>query len=145
MLDDVQGWRFLIDPAGKCALPLLVGALHIQLDEGARQRLRFPRRRFLARTQPHDGVLDPHRLARFQHQVADDSVALVEEADHRDPFGHRSHAWYGDVVRRLVHRHRAAGGIVAFGRLLVSSAARNDQREGEWKKEQPHAQSGVHG
>jgi hypothetical protein len=145
MLDHIERRRFLIYPAGKGPLPLLVGPLHIELDESPGQCLRFPRRGLLAGAKAHDRVLDPHRLARFQNQVADDSVTLVEEADHGDPLGHRCHAGHRHVVCRLVHRHRAAGGVVALGRLLVSPAAGDDQREDSRKKEKSHAQSGVHG
>jgi hypothetical protein len=145
VLDDVERRRLLIDPARKGALPLLVGPLHVQLNEGAGQRLRFPRRRLLAGAKPHDRILDPHRLARLQHQVADDAIALVEEAEDRDPLRHRRHARHRDVGGRLVHRHRPAGGVVHLGRLLASSAARDEQRDDGWKKDQPHAQSGVQG
>jgi hypothetical protein len=145
MLDDIERRRLLVDPAGKHPLPLLVRPLHIELDEGAGQRLRLPRRRFLAGAQPHDRILDPHRLTGLQHQVADDAIALVEEAEHRDPLRHWRDPRHRDVVGRLVHRDRPPGGIVALGRLLMSSAARDDQREDCRKNENPHVQSGVQG
>jgi hypothetical protein len=123
VLDDVERGRFLVDPAGKNALPLLVGPLDIELDESPGQGLRFPWRRFLAGTQAHDRILDPHRLSRLQREVANDAVALVEKAEHRDPLRHRRDAGNRDIVGRLIDGDGATGGIVALGRLLVSSAA----------------------
>lgn len=61
----------------------------IDLDKGSGQLFLFPRRRRVARLQAHRYILDPHRLARLQRQVANDAVALVEEAEHRNPLSHR--------------------------------------------------------
>ena len=59
-------------------MPALVCPLHVKLHERAGQLLIFPRRRRLARTQPHDRVIHPDGLPRLQRQVADDPVTLVQ-------------------------------------------------------------------
>ena len=51
VLDDVERRRFLVEPAGEDPLPVPVGPLHIELDEGAGQLLRLPRRGRLAGAQ----------------------------------------------------------------------------------------------
>ena len=66
--------------------------LDVKLDEGARQAVIFPRCGRVARTQAHHRVAKADRLARLEHDVADDPVTLVEQAEHRDPLGHWSHA-----------------------------------------------------
>jgi len=92
MLDDVERRRFLVHPARKDPLPAAIGLLHVQLDKRSRQPLIFPRRAGFAGAQADDRVLDLQGLARLQGQVADDAVALVEKAQHRDSLGHRRHA-----------------------------------------------------
>jgi hypothetical protein len=89
VLDDVERRRFLVDPAREHPPPLLVGPLHFELKERAGQLLILPGRRCLARLEADDRILQPHRLARLESQVADDPVSLVEKPDHRDPLGHR--------------------------------------------------------
>ena len=73
-------------------MPGAVALLDIELQEGAGQGLRLPRRGRLAGPQPDDGIADSDRLARPEREIADDAVALVEEADHGDALRHRSHA-----------------------------------------------------
>jgi len=70
-------------------MPALVRLEQVQLKEGAGQLLAFPRRGRFACAQPHDRVLHAHGLAGLHPDVADDAVALVEEADDRHPFLHR--------------------------------------------------------
>ena len=66
-----------------------VAAAHVELNEGAGQRILLPGRGLFAGAQAHDRIADAHRLPRLQRQVAADAVALVEQADDGDPFGHR--------------------------------------------------------
>lgn len=77
-----------------------VGAAHVELNEGAGQRILLPGRGLFAGTQAHDRIADAHRLPRLQRQVAADAVTLVEQADDGDPFGHR----------RAAGRQRRVGG-----------------------------------
>src|SRR3546814_11504069 len=51
----------------------------VELDERAGIMRLLPRRGFLACAQPHDHVAHPHRLARFERDVAAFAVALVEQ------------------------------------------------------------------
>jgi hypothetical protein len=98
--------------------------LHVDLDEGAGQLLRLPRRGRLARAQADDDVLHPNRLARLQRQILDDAVALVEQAQHRHALGHWRYA-------RLLGggaRHGDCDGI-AFGRLIVAAVAAGEHRQ----------------
>jgi hypothetical protein len=68
---------------------LTVRPADIDLDKRPGQPFQFPWRGCIAGLEPHRHILDPHRLARLQRQVANDAVALVEQAEHRDPLGHR--------------------------------------------------------
>jgi hypothetical protein len=63
---------------------------HVELDEGAGQLLYLPGRAGLAGAQANHDVADPHRLAGLEREVAGEAVALVEQAQHRDPLRHRS-------------------------------------------------------
>ena len=89
VLDHVERRGFAIHPSRKDPAPAIVGTLDIDLDEGAGQLLVFPWRGPLARLQAHDHVLPPRRLARAQGDVADNSVALVEDSKDGHPLGHR--------------------------------------------------------
>jgi hypothetical protein len=77
-----------------------VGAAHVELDEGAGQLILLPGRGLFAGAQAHDRIADTHRLPRLQRQVAADAVALVEQPNDGDPFGHR----------RAAGRQRRVGG-----------------------------------
>jgi hypothetical protein len=92
VLNDVERRRFLVQPARESALPALVRLLHVELDECAGQFFVFPRRRCLARAQPHDHVFPAHGLAWVKRDILDDAVALVENAKHRDALCHRRHS-----------------------------------------------------
>jgi hypothetical protein len=118
VLDDVQRWAFLVEPAREDPRPVLVRPLHVQLNEGAGELLRFPRRRGFTGAQADDDILHADRLARTQRQVADDAVALVQEAKNRDPFRHRRDARL--VGRRARHLD---GDRIALGRLVVAARA----------------------
>lgn len=91
MLDDVAFGAFLEQPARKDAVPFVVAlVLHGQLDERARLRRIFPRRGLFASAQPHDRAADTRRIAGLHLELADQPVAFVEQADHRDALLHRS-------------------------------------------------------
>ncbi len=80
MLDDVERRAFLVQPARKDPLPVAIGPAHVELDEGAGQPLGFPRRGGVAGAKPDQRVLGADRLARLEREIADDAVALVEQA-----------------------------------------------------------------
>jgi hypothetical protein len=141
MLDDVERRRFLVQPAREHPAPVPVGPLDVDLDEGAGQLLGFPRGGHFARPQAHDHVLPFDRLARVQGDVLDDPVALVEDAEDRDPLRHRSEP-------RLVDARRCGGiGDHRRRRVLLAPlpAARGEhERNGRCSRE-THAYSGIQG
>jgi hypothetical protein len=143
VLDRVERRRFPVEPAGKDAAELAVRPAHIQLHEGAGQLLDFPGRGGLAGTQPDDHVADPDRLPRPQRQVALQAVALVEQAEHRDPLRHRRRAG-----RELRHRLRDVDRLVFdLGVPLpvaVVRAARGAGGEREHHREASVEQNGAH-
>jgi len=100
--------------------------LDVDLHECACQLLVFPRRRRLARAEPDDHVLPTHRLTGMESNRLDDSVALVEHAEHRDSLRHRSHAALAMRGRRglLCRRQRC---ILA----LLALAARGERERDE--------------
>jgi hypothetical protein len=149
VLDDVEGRRLPVEPAGEDPAELAVRAAHVELDEGAGQLLHLPGGRSLAGAQPHDHVADPDRLAWPQGQVALEAVALVEQAEHGDPLRHRRRA-----RRELRHGLRDVDGLVLdLGFALpvgLVRAARRAGGEGEQPREtradhrsKHHVQSGV--
>jgi hypothetical protein len=110
-------------------LPLAVRTPHVDLDEGAGQRLRFPRCGGFACAKANDDVLPTSRLTGSQGNVADDPVALVEDAEHRDALGHRRDAFDVDTRRR--------GPVGDFDRTVAiaivtrASAAQKGQAEND--------------
>jgi hypothetical protein len=148
MLDGIERRRFLVDPAREDPLPAPVGALHVELHESTGELLELPRRRRLARPQPHHCVLHSDRLARPDRQVADDAVALVEQAQNGDPLRHRRHpslvgggARHGRARHPPLLRRRSPLGLALFA-LAAGAGKCHGQRA-----DQPsaHAQSGVQG
>jgi hypothetical protein len=90
MFDHVAVGSLAEKPARKDAAPLVVAlVLHGKLDEGAGFGGVFPWRRLFARAQPHDRAADAQRFAGLHLEFAHQSVALVEQAQHRDTLGHR--------------------------------------------------------
>jgi len=151
VLDDVEGRRFLVEPAREdsaVAVLRVARLLDVQLDEGAGQLLRLPRRTRLAGPQPHDRVADAGGLAGPQNELLGDAVALVEEAEHRDALVHRRRS--GDLgADRLRHVDGARRGTVR--RLLASAALAAGGERGEAgedekarPRDRPHPWSGVH-
>jgi hypothetical protein len=111
------------------------------LDEGAGQRLLFPRGAGLAGAQPDDGILVTDRLSRPQGQVADDAVALVEQADDGDPLGHRRDPGLTtDDGARHIHGDR-----LAFLRLIRAIAAGKQGQRHQGSRRGAHDYSGIQG
>jgi hypothetical protein len=119
MLDDVERRRLLVQPARERPSPAFVRPLNVELDERAGEPLGLPRGGRLAGAKPDDRILHPDRLAGLHRQVTDDPVALVEQAQHRDPLGHRRDPLSRIGRRALLLRLRAAllpGGLLGFTR-----------------------------
>jgi hypothetical protein len=119
MLDGVERRRFLVDPSGEDPAPLLVAALHVDLDESARELFLLPRSGCLASLQPDEQVLPASRLAGPERNVADQAIALVEEADDGDPVGHRSDSGLG-IGRSRSRRRLVRAGVVTLVPLSAS-------------------------
>jgi hypothetical protein len=120
---------------------LPVGPETVDLDKGACQLFRFPGRGRFAGSQPHGDILDAHRLAGPQCQVADDSVTLVEQAQHGDALSHRRYSRLLCRRTRNVERDR-----LVLGSLVATVAAAYDHQQGDRKEAgyAGHAYSGFH-
>jgi hypothetical protein len=111
--------------------------------------LDLPGRRRLAIAQAHDHVADADRLAGTQGQVPLEAIALVEQANHRNPLGHRSRsrreAFHGlrDVDGLILDRRRILP-IVVDRPLRRAGGERERRRKAEDRGEAAHRdQSGV--
>ena len=80
MQHDVVVRPLLVEPAGEGPPPLGVGSAHVQLNEGAGQLLRFPRRGSLAGRQADDRIAD----ARKEKESAIDAQDFEKAASLRD-------------------------------------------------------------
>ena len=144
MLDDVERRAFLVQPARKHPLPANPGLFDVELDERPGQPIILPRRARVAGAQPNHRVAVADRLPGPERDVADDAVALVEQAQHRDALAHRSHP--RDRLDRLgrVDRH----GIGAIDRLVGVAAAaiapRAKRHERQQDKTADQDYSGFH-
>jgi len=130
MLDDVERRGFLVQPARKDPLEDILRIAHIDLHECAGQRLRFPGRRRFAGTQADDHVADPERLARLHRQVARNAVALVQQPDDGDAFGHRrsSRRDRGDGLGNIDGDRLGFRIALHGGRRRRAAAARDEQQ-----------------
>jgi hypothetical protein len=124
MLDDVQRRRVLVEPARENAAPALVRTLDVELHESARELLILPGRGRLARAQAHDRVVHPDRLARLESKIANDAIALVEQAEDGDAVGHWSNA--GLLPRACARRRQPRA--IGFLRLIAAFATREKQQ-----------------
>jgi hypothetical protein len=140
VLDDVERWRFLVEPARKNPIPALVGLLDVELNKRTGQLFFFPWRGGFAGTEPDDQVFPPGRLARMERDRLHDSVALVEDAKNRDPLRHRRHAPLarGSGCNLPCRRKRHI--------LLGLLAARHKrERDHQRCRDGSHAYSGIQG
>jgi len=115
--------------------------LPVDLDECAGQLLRFPGRAGFASAQPYSHVLDSHCLARTKREVADDAVALVEQAQHGDSLGHGRYPRLVGRGARHVDRDR-----LVFSSFVAAAATARGQQQGKRKEgaTTSHAYSGFH-
>jgi hypothetical protein len=125
VLNHVERRRFLVQPAGERPIPGLVRAPHVDLNERAGELLFFPRRRCFARAQANEQILPPRGLAWPKLDVAHDAVSLIEDAEHRDALGHRSHPRLASARRP----HGLAARSALFLLALGAAAARERHRK----------------
>jgi hypothetical protein len=115
--------------------------MDVDLDEGAGELFRLPRRGGLARAQTNDHVLPAHRLPRLERHVLNDAVALVEDSEHRNPLRHRRDPTLARGRRRRVRRCRREPVFLLCALPTGGKRQRHDQR----CSERPHVYSGIHG
>ncbi|KTE29311.1 hypothetical protein ATE62_21090 [Sphingopyxis sp. HIX] len=145
MLDHVALGAFAKDPARKDAVPLVVALiLYRQLDEGAGLGRIFPRRGRLAGAQPHDRTADARAVAGLHLEIADQPVALVEQADDGDALRHRGRALdaadLGGHTLGLGDR-LDGGAAIALGRAAVAAGER---RRGEQRDQRGRDRARAH-
>ena len=136
MLDHVALGALAEQPTRKDAIPFVVAlVLHGQLDEGAGLGRIFPRRGLFARTQAHDRAADASGFAGLHLDLADEPVALVEQAQHRNALIHRCRAFdSADLVRDAFGLGELRGG---FARpLAAGTAVARSQRSRRDKRQQ---------
>ena len=141
MLDHVERRALLVQPACKHPLPIGIGAAHVELDEGPGQPLGFPRRGRIARAEADQRILGADRLARFQREVADDAVTLVEQSDDRHALGHRRHTGGIDRRRQLLRCDLVLGDDLS--RLGAAAGNRHRHHGNANDRAAVHASSGV--
>jgi hypothetical protein len=148
MLDDVAVGPLAENPARKDAAPLVVALiLHRQLDERAGLGRIFPRRRLLARAQPHDRAPDPRHIAGLHLKIADQPVALVEQADDGDAIGHRGRPL--DAADFLRHAFgfrdgRDGGAASRFRRCPVAGSQRGRSQKRDQRGRNLARHAGCH-
>ncbi len=125
---------------------------HDQLHEGPGFLGRFPLGGAFAGAQADDGAADADALTGFERDVADKSVALVEQAEDGDPLGHLGDPGIGVFFASSDRRSLGNRADVGWRRrrgfaLAVTTRQRErDQsggREGECASRH-QAASGVH-
>jgi hypothetical protein len=139
MLDHIERGRFLIEPAGEDPLELILRVANVHLHEGARQLLDLPGSRGFACAKANDHVVHPDRLPWLQRQVPRNAVALVKEAEHRHPLGHRRGAGrrFSDRLRN-VDRLRLRLSVRRRLPLGHSAVARAKKRQSSKEVEASH-------
>jgi hypothetical protein len=123
VLHDVAFGPFLEQPAREVAAPFIVGgAAYVELHEGAGFLHIFPGRGGLARLEADDRITRAQGVARLHGEIGGDAVALVEEADHGDPFRHRGAGQRGgtavaDLLPFDLHR----AGLIGGGKFIAAA------------------------
>jgi hypothetical protein len=114
VLDDVAFRPILEQPAGEDPAPILRPVIeHDQLNKSAGFLGHFPLGRAFTGAQADDRAADADAFTGFQCDIADEAVALVEEAEH----GHT-----------LLHRRDAGIHIIRAGRARLGQRARFRRR-----------------
>ncbi len=152
MLDDIAVGPFLEQPAGEVAPPFIVGgAAHVELNEGAGFLHIFPGGGRLAGLEADDRIAYAQRVAGLHREVGGDAVTLVEQADHRNAFGHgRTGQSRRIAVANLLPRDLHRAGLVGSGKFIAATGRkRQHQGEGQDRRDHPrrtqgHDASGLH-
>jgi hypothetical protein len=129
-----------------------------ELDERAGQLILFPRLGLVAGFQADDRFADVNRITGPHSQVAGQTVTLVEDADDRDPLGHRrcggdfGWRWLGCDLRdggrgnvQIIGGNRCLAGI-ALDSILDRGRGGCQPDHTQYPTDEPaiHAASGLH-
>jgi hypothetical protein len=139
MLDDAERGRSLEQPAGEDLAPgqggFGVGPLFDEdLDECSGFLWLFPRQGAFTGCQPHHHVANPPRLARLEHDVAGQVVALVEQPERCDPVLDRG-AIFAFDSRGGSLGGNGIGNVGGFGIGLIRTAAGDQRQHGRQGKD----------
>jgi hypothetical protein len=148
VLDDIAVGALAENPARKHPPPFVVPLiLHRQLDERAGFGRVLPRRGFFASAQADDRAPDACRFARLHFELADQPVALVQQADDGDAIGHRGRAL--DPADFLPHafgfgdgRNRGAAIARRWRPVASRQRGRGQQRDQRGRNSARHYSSG---
>ena len=130
VLDDVERRRFLVEPAREDAAPASCRAAGRRAGRTRRSASPLPTARSSRRRAADDDVLPPRRLAGVKRDILDDAVALVEDAEHRDPLRHRRHAALAGCGRRRPAVAAGSGGVLLLAPLAARRRARAPSSSG---------------
>jgi hypothetical protein len=156
VLDDVAFRSFTEQPAGENPPPFIARMIEDdQLHKGTGLLRRFPLCGALTGAQADDCAADADAFTGFKRDIADEAVALVEEAKHRHPLRHRRYPGKGILFALGNRPHRSTRGrLIILGwrwrRLpIVRAAPATGQQQDACQRRQDkaalHAPSGVHG
>jgi hypothetical protein len=145
VLDHVALGALAEQPARKDAIPFIVAlVLNGQLDERAGLGRIFPRRGLFACAQAHDRTADTGTLAGLHFELADEAVALVEQAQHSDALVHRGRPldpadFPGDVFGLGELRARLPRPLA-----IIAAVARAERRRREQRHQQGTGKIAAH-
>lgn len=149
MLNHVDRRRVLEQPAGKDLAPgqltFGIGAFFNEdLNKGPGFCRPLPRQGPFAGGKPDDNIANPPGLARFQNDVLDDVVALVQQAQRGHPVLDRRAIFALHCRSRRLGANRLRD--VRRGGIGIAAAATGGQQQGQaGRKQAPHGQaSGLH-
>ena len=100
--------------------------MNVELEESAGQLLILPRCSRFTSAQADDHIFYANRHSGLHPKIADDAVALVQKADHRDPVLHRRNA---DLLPRTGGRLGKLDPVALVLVLATLAAGREKQPE----------------
>jgi hypothetical protein len=117
------------------------------LNKGTFIRITFPRRCFFAGTQSYDNLAKANGFAGFELDVARLSVALVQQAQHRNTFCHGGAKCIVGTGNNPVSGRLGFAGLFRCQLFFVSGSARRErcqQRQQHQAVPANHDASGLH-
>jgi hypothetical protein len=141
MLNHIERWRFLEQPARKHRTPHQFGIggralLDKNLHKGPGFERRFPWQALFASLNFDHNIAKTPRFAAFHHQILGQIIALVEQADGRHPVLNRGTIFAFDRRPGISHSLKHALGhigplsISRLVALLVTTGKRKQSQNG---------------